>query len=140
LSVTVATPTHVIEQSLRLHDSLIVSLARTGTLTIGTDIKHPASAATTSIVFPGGSIVEVGVDLAGLIDVAKEKSRIEKRLKELAAQMEQDEKKLSKPDFVAKVPPDVLKKTKARHEECRAEHDKLAGELRRLNQMAGGSA
>ena len=102
---------------------------------IGTDIKHPAFAATTSIVFPGGSIVEVGVDLAGLIDVGKEKARIEKRLKELAVQMEQDEKKLSKPDFVAKVPPDVLKKTKARHEECKAEHEKLSGELRRLRAM-----
>jgi len=140
LSVTVATPTQAIEQSLRPHHGLIASLARAGTLTIGTDIKHPASAATTSLVFPGGSIVEVGVDLAGLIDVGKEKARIEKRLKELAAHMEQDEKKLSKPDFVAKVPPDVLKKTQARHEECKAEHDKLTGELRRLREMAGGSA
>ncbi len=54
--------------------------------------------------------------------------------------MEQDEKKLSKPDFVAKVPPDVLKKTQARYEECRAEHDKLSGELTRLQKMAGGAA
>ena len=140
LSVTVATPTQGIEQSLRPHQSLIASLARAGTLTIGTDIKHPPSAATTSIVFPGGSIVEVGVDLAGFIDVAKGKSRIEKRLKELTTQIEQDEKKLAKPDFVAKVPPDVLKKTKVRHEECKAEHEKLTGELRRLREMAGGSA
>src|SRR2546422_2913928 len=29
-------------------------------------------------------------------------------------------------------PPDVLKKTKARHQECRAEHEKLTGELQRL--------
>ncbi len=135
LSVTVATPTYVFEQSLKNHHDLIASLAKAGTLTIGTAIKHPTSAATTSIVFPGGSIVEVGVDLAGLIDVAKEKSRIEKRLKELVTHMEQDVKKLSNPDFLAKVPPDVLKKTKARHEECTAEHDKLTGELRRLREM-----
>src|SRR2546428_2799777 len=135
LSVTVATPSPAFERSLRNQHALIASLATAGTLVIGTDIKHPASAATTSIVFPGGSIVEVGVDLAGLIDVAKEKSRIEKRLKELVGQMEQDEKKLSKPDFVATVPPDVLKKTKARHEECKAEHEKLSVELRRLRAM-----
>ncbi len=138
LAVTVMTPSYVLEQSLRNYQDLIASLARARTLNIGTDIKHPASAATTSIVFPGGSIVEVGVDLAGLIDVAKEKSRIEKRLKELAAQMEQDERKLSKPEFVTKVPLDVLKKTKARHEECKAEHEKLSVELRRLRAMAGG--
>src|SRR6266705_963744 len=106
LSVTVATPSPAFDRSLRNQHALIASLATAGTLIIGTDIKHPASAATTSIVFPGGSIVEVGVDLAGLIDVGKEKARIEKRLKELVVQMEQDEKKLSKPDFVAKVPPD----------------------------------
>ena len=139
-SVTVATPSPVLEQSLRNQHALIASLSATGSLIIGMDIKHPASAATTSIVFPGGSIVEVGVDLAGLIDVGKEKTRIEKRLKELAAQMEQDEKKLSKPDFVAKVPPEVLQKTTARHEECRAEHEKLAAELRRLKEMPGGAA
>jgi len=79
------------------------------------------------------------VDLAGLIDVAKEKARIEKRLNELAAQIEQDKKKLSNPDFVTKVPPDVLKKTKARHEECRIEHQKLSDELQRLRAMAGGA-
>ncbi|HZC68351.1 MAG TPA: valine--tRNA ligase [Nitrospirales bacterium] len=139
LSVTVATPSSVFEQSLRNQQTLIASLSTAGTLIIGTDIKHPASAATTSIVFPGGSIVEVGVDLAGLIDVGKEKARIEKRLKELTAQMEQDEKKLSNPDFVAKVPPDVLKKTKVRHEECRAEHAKLTSELQRLRTVAGGA-
>jgi valyl-tRNA synthetase len=139
LSVTVATPSSVFEQSLRNHKNLIASLAWTSSLTIGTNIKHPDSAAMTSIVFPGGSIVEVGVDLTGLVNVGKEKARIEKRLKELATQMEQDEKKLSKPDFVAKVPPDVLKKTKARYEECRAEHERLSGELRRLGKMAGGS-
>jgi len=77
------------------------------------------------------------LDMAGLIDVAKEKSRIEKRLKELTAQMEQDGKKLSNPDYVAKVPPDILKKTRARHEECRLEHDKLSTELERLRAMAG---
>jgi len=135
LSITVATPSPVFERAFRNQQALIASLATAGTLLIGTDIKHPASAATTSIVFPGGSIVEVGVDLAGLIDVGKEKARIEKRLKELVVQMEQDEKKLSKPDFVAKVPPDVLKKTKARHEECKAEHEKLSVELRRLRAM-----
>ena len=138
LSVTVATPSHGLEQSLGHHHGLIASLARTGMLTIGTGLTHPASAATISVVFPGGAIVEVGVDLAGLIDVGKEQSRIEKRLKELVAQMEQDAKKLSKPDFVAKVPPDVLQKTQARHDECRAEHEKLTAELGRLKELPGG--
>ena len=115
-------------------------MIKTSDLIIGTDSKPFANGASSSITFPGGGLGQVHVDLAGLIDVGKEIARIEKRLKELTAQMEQDEKKLSKPDFVAKVPPDVLKKTKARHEECRVEHEKLSGELRRLREMPGGTA
>ena len=83
--------------------------------------------------------MDVGVDLAGLIDVGKETARIEKRLKELTALMEQTDKKLSNPDFMAKVPAAVLEKTKAKHQEFLAEREKLSSELRRL-EMPGGSA
>jgi len=118
---------------------LITSIAGISDLAIGTDVKPYPHSASSSVVFPGGGVGIIYVDLAGLIDVEKEKTRIEKRLKELAAQIEQTEKKLSNPDFVAKVPPEVLKKTKARHQECRAEHEKLTGELRRLRAMSGGA-
>ena len=85
-------------------------------------------------------VLKVSIRSERGIDSGKEAARIEKRLKELTAQMEQDQKKLSNPDFVAKVPPDVLEKTKKRHEECRLEHENLTKELKRLNEMAGGSA
>jgi valyl-tRNA synthetase len=140
LAVSVATPNVAIAVSLKSNESLIASLGWVTLRDIGVSVQPQIHVASTTVTFPGGGIGQIHVDLAGLIDVGKEKARIEKHLKELAAQMDQDQKKLLNPDFVAKVPPDVLKKTKARHEECRAEHDKLAGELRRLNQMAGGSA
>jgi valyl-tRNA synthetase len=138
LHAAVATPTVAFKTTLLTHRDLITSLARIRELAIDTDVKPYLNGASSSVVFPGGGVGVIYVDLAGLIDVAKEKARIEKRLNELAAQIEQDEKKLSKPDFVAKVPPDVLKKTKARHEECKAEHEKLSVELRRLREMTGG--
>ena len=140
LHAAVAAPTAALQAALMAHQDLIASLARISTLVIGTDVRPYMNGASSSVVFPGGSVGVLYVDLAGLIDIGKEKARIEKRLKELAAQMEQDGKKLSNPDFVAKVPPDVLKKTQARHDECRAEHAKLSGELRRLGEIAGGAA
>ena len=140
LHAAVATPTAAFKTALTTHQDLIASLARISTLVIDTDVRPYMNGASASVVFPGGSVGILYVDLAGLIDVGKEKTRIEKRLKELAAHMEQDDKKLSNPDFVSKVPPDVLKKTRARHEDCRAEHDKLSGELQRLREMAGGAA
>ena len=139
LHAAVATPTETFNNTLKTHHNLITSIAGISDLAIGTDVKPYPHSASSSVVFPGGGVGIIYVDLAGLIDVEKEKTRIEKRLKELAAQIEQTEKKLSNPHFVAKVPPDVLKKTKARHQECRAEHEKLTGELRRLRAMSGGA-
>ena len=139
LHAAVATPTVAFKSTLLIHRDLITSLARIRELEIDTDVKPYLNGASSSVVFPGGGVGVIYVDLAGLIDVAKEKARIEKRLNELAAQIEQDKKKLSNPDFVTKVPPDVLKKTKARHEECRIEHQKLSDELQRLRAMAGGA-
>src|SRR5437660_2091745 len=139
LHAAVATPAETFKNTLKTHHNLIASIAGISDLAIDTEVKPYPHSASSSVVFPGGGVGIIYVDLAGLIDVEKEKTRIEKRLKELAAQIEQTEKKLSNPDFVAKVPPDVLKKTKARHEECRAEHEKFTGELRRLRAMSGGA-
>jgi len=140
LRVSVTTPTAACAGTLLAHRSLIASLARISDLVIATDSQPFVHGASSSITFPGGGLGEVHVDLAGLIDIAKETTRLEKRLKELATHMEQDAKKLATPDFVAKVPPAVLKKTTARYEECRAEHDKLSGEFTRLKERPGDSA
>jgi valyl-tRNA synthetase len=134
----------LIAHHLEANRLLIMKLAGLSDLTVttaqGDDTQRPAHAATGSIVLPGGQLVEIIVPLpADTMDLAKEITQKEKRLKELTAQLEQDEKKLSNPDFVTKVPPEVLRKTKARHEECRIEHHKLSGELKRLRAMAGGA-
>src|SRR5438309_2736499 len=139
LHAAVATPAETFKNTLKTHHNLIASIAGISDLAIDTDVKPYPHSASSSVVFPGGGVGIIYVDLAGLIDVEKEKTRIEKRLKELAAQIEQTEKKLSNPHFVAKVPPDVLRQTKERYEECRAEHEKLTGELRRLRAMSGGA-
>jgi len=138
--VTVTTPTAALTTALRANGALMTSLGKMRDLTIDTDSKPFANGASSSITFPGGSLGAVHVDLTGLIDVVKETARIEKRLKELAVQMEQDEQKLANSDFVAKVPPAVLKKTTARYEECRAERDQLSSELTRLQTMPRDAA
>jgi len=142
----------VIERHLKANRPLITKLAGLGDLkvekmkdkstefptthqTSGSIVLTPA---TGSIILTGGQPIEIVIPLPkDSMDIAREITQKEKRLKELTAQLEQDRNKLSNPDFVAKVPPDVLKKTKARHEECRVEHDKLTDELRRLREMTG---
>jgi len=86
-----------------------------------------------------GEVIGIGVDLAGQIDVGKETARLERRLKELASQMEQTQKKLANAEFLAKVPPDVLEKTRAKHQEFALERERLSADLQRLRQLAGGA-
>ena len=140
LKVAVATPTAAFQTTLKTHEQLISSLARISELSIGMDVKPYRNGASSSIVFPGGGVGAVYVDLTGLIDIEKETSRIEKRVKELTAQMDQDQKKLSNADFLAKVPAEILQKTRARHQECLLEREKLSGELQRLRETAEGGS
>jgi valyl-tRNA synthetase len=135
VNVTVSTPNSTVMRSLRAHEKLIGSLVRINTLTIGDALEQPAQAASTTAMLPGGALIEIRVDLAGVLDVPKEKARIEKRLKEISVQVSQTEQKLANPEFVAKVPSEVLEKTRAKHQEFLAEQQKLSAELRRLDQL-----
>ena len=139
-SIVISSPNIDVVNFLRPYDGKIKALTRASEIQIGPDVPVPSTASANTVYIVNGQANVFVWPHSGAIDIAKEISRKEKRRSELNAQMEQDQKKLSNPDFVAKVPPDVLKKTTARHEECRAEHDKLSGELQRLRETAGGSA
>jgi valyl-tRNA synthetase len=139
VNVTVATANATIAQSLQKHEKLTRALIRVDHLNIGEGVQHPAHVASTTATLPGGSLIEIGIDLAGVLDVQKEKARVEKRLKDLSSQMEETQKKLANSEFVAKVPREVLEKTRARHQECLLEHEKLSAELTRLGRLAGGA-
>jgi valyl-tRNA synthetase len=109
-----------------------MALAGLAQLTIGKELPSPPLAATAAVMFPDGHMGQVYINLAGIIDLDKETARIHKRLNELTTQMEQTQKKLSNPEFVAKVPPEVLEKTRAKHQEFLLERDKLDTQLKRL--------
>jgi len=128
-----------IAKSLEAHRLLLITLAGLADFTLGEQVSPPPLAATATIVFSEGHVGQLDIDLAGLIDLDKETLRIEKRLTELMSQIEQAQKKLSNPEFVAKVPPDVLQKTRAKYQELQQERDKLAAEQTRLRAAAGGT-
>jgi len=125
-----AEPRQLAEQGLAL------LLGRLGELSVGKAIRHPQSA-TVSLVSLGGRAMEVGIVLEGL-DLAKETTRIQKRLGELAVHLTQIESKLSNPDFVSKAPSEVLEKNREKLHAFQAEQEKLSSELARLRGIAGG--
>jgi valyl-tRNA synthetase len=68
---------------------------------------------------------EVRVPLAGVVDVAAETARIDKELNRLDADLESIARKLANPSFLAKAPPEVVDKDRARQEELREKRGKL---------------
>ena len=95
---------------------------------LGPEAKRPAQAAVH--VEPE---VEVHLPLAGLIDFAEEKKRVEKELQKLEAEVAGLEKRLGNEGFVARAPREVVEKDRARADELRGKKDKLARHLARIS-------
>ncbi len=71
--------------------------------------------------------------LAGVIDPAAERARLEKRLGQAARAMQAAEKKLANPQFLAKAPPEVVQDARDRRAALNRNLERLAEQLRRLD-------
>ncbi len=70
--------------------------------------------------------------LAGVIDIAKEKARLEKEIEKIAAEIVKLEKKLANKSFLDKAPEMVVEENRERLEEAKAARTKLEEALGRL--------
>ncbi|KKC32380.1 valine--tRNA ligase [Devosia psychrophila] len=71
--------------------------------------------------------------LAGVIDIAAEKIRLEKEVGKLDAEISQIDKKLGNEQFVAKAPPEVIEEQKARREAAVERRHYIFEALKRLS-------
>ena len=74
----------------------------------------------------------IALPLAGVIDVAAEKARIEKEIAKAVAEIEKIDKKLGNESFVAKAPAAVVEEQKTRRTEHEGAKEKLGEALKRL--------
>jgi len=135
----IVTSDHGIKNRLDKHNQFIVGLARLGLLTIN-PTERPAHTCSGSIILSGEHKVDLFmIPPVETMEMAKERAqetaKKEKRLKELAAQIERDEKTLANAQFLSKAPPNEVEKIKARHQELRLERDSLIEELARTNKQ-----
>jgi len=82
--------------------------------------------------------VEVHLPLAGLIDFAAEKARVEKELQKLEAELAGIAKRLDNPGFLARAPAEVVEKDRARAAELEEKRDKLTRHLDRVTRVEDG--
>jgi valyl-tRNA synthetase len=104
------------------HEAQIRSLLRLDTV----DPAAEGFTASASIEIEG---ITAELDVAGVIDVAAERRRMEKDLAAARAEAEQSERKLANADFTAKAPAAVVDKTRQRLETAQADIARLEQRL-----------
>ena len=82
--------------------------------------------------------VEVHLPLAGLIDFAAEKARVEKELQKLEGELAGIAKRLDNPGFLERAPAEVVEKDRARAAELEEKRDKLTRHLDRVTRAEDG--
>ncbi len=107
---------------------VIKKLARLEDLKIESTIEKPQSA----VGFVEGG-VEVYIDLGGVVDVEKEKTRLTKEIADLEKYVNAQESKLQNQDFVARAPAAVVEGEKKKLAEAREKLAKLSTQLNSLS-------
>jgi len=105
------------------NSALIDALARVR-LTVDPGATRPRSSA---LAVLGGS--ELYVELAGVVDPAAERQRIEKEITKVAERIEFAKAKLAKPDFAERAPAEIVAKERERVAEQEAVRAKLVASL-----------
>ena len=89
--------------------------------------KKPDAAAAAVI----GEIV-VYIPLAGLIDIEKEKTRLQKRMDKVIKDLDSTQKTLNNPNFIERAPEAVVEQRRARFDALKSEKEKLDANLQML--------
>ena len=97
-------------EALLSQADLVRNLANLSVLEVGPEVARPAESAVT--VEEG---CEIYCDLAGMVDFAAERARLEKDRAELQKDIDKLAKKLSNPGFLAKAAQEIIDKDTAKH-------------------------
>jgi valyl-tRNA synthetase len=110
------------------NETLITKLARIDTLTTVTEMPK----GTITIPADGATF---GLPLADIIDVAEEKTRLEKSLAKLAKEINGMAGRLKNPKFVESAPDEVVEETRANLAARQDEEEKLKAALARMQEL-----
>ena len=119
--------TDAARQAFQRNEALIKRLARIDTVTDGAAPKGSIAVAAEGAAF--------AIPLAGLIDIAEEKSRLQKALDKLAKEIGGLKGRLDNPNFVRSAPEDVVIEAQSNLEARQEEAAKVQEALKRLSDL-----
>jgi len=110
---------------LEEHIPHIKMLANSREVIVNKGIKKPKECATSVV-----NDVELYIPLGGMIDISREKERLNKEIENIEIELDRIEKKLKNKDFLRNAPPEVIDKVKKQKEMCDNTKDKLVRNLK----------
>ena len=110
---------------LATHADLITRLARLNAI----DVADQSPPGAVQVIIDEAT---VALPLAGVIDIAAERARLEKEIQKSEGEIAKVDKKLANDAFVSKAPPAVIEEQHTRRADHTQTRDKLAAALERL--------
>ncbi|RKG89626.1 valine--tRNA ligase [Corallococcus sp. CA049B] len=127
VKAVVQSPDATTRELLERWRAYLMPLAGLSEVVVGPPGAKPPQAA----AFVSGNL-EIYVPLAGLVDLDAERDRLKKEIARAEQELASLQRKLDNPNFVARAPPDVVEKDKARVTELQERTVKLQDHLQRI--------
>ena len=122
--VVFKTESDLIVSIIEREDANIKALAKVESITIDKDYKPDKTDASAIM-----NDIEIFLPLKGLIDIEKEKSRLQKEITKISGELEKVEKKLTNESFIGKAPDNIVEKEKKKKSEYEEMLSKLEESL-----------
>jgi valyl-tRNA synthetase len=117
--------TDIEKDTIHNNEAIIKKLAKVNNIELLSEIKEKPKQSSASVA----GNTQIYISLQGLIDIDEEKTRLQKKLSKLEADLTGFNKKLSNENFLAKAPQDVIKKLQDRQKALSEEKKLLDKQL-----------
>ncbi|MCX5848894.1 MAG: valine--tRNA ligase [Deltaproteobacteria bacterium] len=131
LKVLISAADEKIKKIIEAGRDYIVNLANLESLAVEINMTEPKGVATGVI-----GATKIFVKLAGVVDIAGEKTRLVKELAKISKDLEQSSKKLANHDFRAKAAPEIIQKEEDKLKDCREKFAALENALKKLKDIS----
>jgi valyl-tRNA synthetase len=133
LNVLISAADEQSKKSIEAGGGYILNLSNLESLSVEVNLVEPRGVLTGVV-----GATKIFVPLAGIVDIAAEKTRLEKELAKVSKDLEQSSRKLANRDFRAKAAPEVISKEEDKMKDFQKKYTALESALKKLKEISVG--
>ena len=130
LQVLISVADEPAKKTIETGSGYILNLSNLESLTVEVNLVEPKGVATGVV-----GAIKIFVPLAGVVDIAGEKTRLSKELAKVAKDLEQSSRKLANHDFREKAAPEIIAKEEDKLKSFQEKFTALEGALKKLKEI-----